>query len=167
MSAPYTGEIIAVGFNFAPSNWAECDGAILPIDQNDTLFLLIGTTYGGDGVTTFALPDLRGRGPMHMGQGPGLSNRVIGEQGGSEAVTLTASSMPSHSHTAAAATSFSSGSPTGDTPAPGSNYGTTPDGTLMHGSMVQPAGSGQPHENMSPFLSINWCICLFGLFPSR
>jgi microcystin-dependent protein len=166
VSAPYTGEIIAVGFDFAPVNWAECDGAILPIDQNDTLFGLIGTTYGGDGVTNFALPDLRGRGPMHNGLGPGLSNRVIGERAGSEAVTLTTSSIPAHGHTAAAGTAFSSGSPTGGTPAPGSTYGTPPDTTQMHGAMVQPTGGSQPHENMPPFLAINWCICLFGLFPS-
>ena len=167
MSNPFIGEIISVGFDFAPQGWAKCDGQIMPIDQNDALFALIGTTYGGDGQSTFGLPDLRGRGPVHMGQGPGLSNRIIGESGGVETVALTTNQIPAHSHPVAAATSFTSSSPAGSAPAPGATYGDAPDATRMHGSMVQPAGAGSAHENMPPFLAINWCISLSGVFPSQ
>ena len=166
MSEPFVGEIIPVGFNFAPQGWAQCDGQLLAIAQNDVLFSLIGTTYGGDGRETFALPDLRSRGPVHQGQGPGLSSRTLGEAGGAETVTITANQMPSHTHSVAAATAFTSSSPTGAVPAPGSPYG-DPDTTRMHPSMIQPVGGNQPHENMPPFLVINWCISLYGIYPPR
>ena len=164
--SPFVGEIRAFGFNFAPNGWALCNGQLMAISQNTALFSLLGTTYGGDGKSTFALPDLRGRAPIHRGQGTGLSNRNQGETGGSEIVTLLESQLPSHTHQVAASTLVKTKNPGGSVHASGGAYGTTPN-TAMHPGMVQPAGGGQPHENMSPFLTVNWCIALQGIFPPR
>ena len=167
MSSPFIGEIRLVGFSFAPVGWAKCDGAILAIAQNDALFALIGTTYGGDGQVTFALPDLRGRVPIHNGQGPGLSSYIIGQAAGTETVTLTANQLPGHTHFGAGAvgsgdTNLSTGMPASGGPnlyASGQGAGTTIAGTQSGGS--------QPHENMAPFAVVNFVISLFGIFPSQ
>ena len=167
MSSPFVGEIRLVGFNFAPVGWAACDGQLMAIAQNDVLFQLIGTTFGGDGQTTFALPDLRGRVPIHMGQSPGTSNYVIGQSGGSETVTVLASQLPVHAHVAVSAaggndTNVPTGMPASGGPdlyAAGAGTGTTIAGTN--------AGGNQPHENMAPFATLNFVISLFGIFPSQ
>lgn len=163
----YLGEIRPVGFNFAPHGWALCEGQLLPISQNTALFSLIGTFYGGDGRSTFALPDLRGRIAISSGQGPGLSDYTIGEQGGVEAVTLTASEMPAHAHqvtaSSAAATSYS---PTSNVPAKTSRnvYAAGGAGTMAADSLGL-AGQNVPHENHQPFLSVIYIIALTGIFP--
>jgi len=169
---PFLGQIQAFGFNFAPRGWALCNGQLLPIAQNTALFSLLGTTYGGDGRTTFNLPDLRGRVSLHYGSGPGLSTRPIGQKGGAESVTLNTSEIPSHSHTAnAAAEAADSGKPSGNALA-------TPDGVMiyranqapdatLHAGTVGNTGGSQSHENMGPYLVINWCISLQGIYPSR
>ncbi|MFY9803686.1 MAG: tail fiber protein [Candidatus Acidiferrales bacterium] len=170
-TTPYLGQILMVGFNFAPNNWALCNGQILSISQNTALFSLIGTYYGGDGQTTFALPDLRGRVPVGQGQGPGLSPYVIGETGGEEQVTLTISNMPAHSHplmgTSMAGTSAS---PTGTIWGAQSRLdiysSATPD-TPMGGGSVGTAGGGLPHDNRSPYLTITYIIALEGVYPPR
>lgn len=170
MSEPFVGEIMMFGGNFAPLGWAFCDGRVLPIQQNTVLFSLIGTTYGGDGQTTFALPDLRGRAPVHQGQGPGLSPYVIGERGGAEAVTLIGAHLPTHTHQPrATGVDGTVDSPAGaywapwsDTPYAGEPVGRTP----MHPAAITPAGGSQPHENRSPFLAMNFVIALQGNFPS-
>jgi microcystin-dependent protein len=168
---PFLGEIALVGFNFPPLGWALCNGQLLPINQNTALFSLLGTTYGGDGITNFALPDLRGRVPIHMGQGPGLSSFVIGQTGGAEAITLTAAQMPSHSHTLnASSQNGSSDTPTGAFPAKSAagvpQYGAASN-TAMAAAAVSTAGSNVPHENHQPFLTMNYIIALNGIFPSR
>lgn len=173
MSQPFIGEVRIFAGNFAPVSWAFCDGALLSISEYETLFNLIGTTYGGDGVTTFALPDLRGRVPMHQGTGPGLSTRVIGEQQGTETVTLQPQQMPTHSHPAIASSlDGTSASPAGTVWAAGAGgaraYATAATGVVnLAGAAVANAGNGQPHENMQPFLAVNYIISLFGIFPSR
>lgn len=166
--SPYIGEIDIFCGNFAPAGWAFCDGSLLPISDYDALFNLIGTTYGGDGQSTFAVPDLRGRAPMHSGNG-----YIVGETGGAEQVTLTTQQIPSHSHVVPASTSpGTTASPSGAVPADGGNGSAqyTPD----TGSLVkQPAqslttfGSSQPHENMQPFVAVNYIISLYGVFPSQ
>jgi microcystin-dependent protein len=171
MGQPFIGEIRMFGGNFAPAGWAFCDGSLQAIAQNDTLFNVIGTTYGGDGQSTFALPDLRGRVPIHMGQGSGLSNRIIGENGGTETVTLTPATLAAHTHPAKC--SSGGGSPASD-PAAGiwqpsdstqySNAAST--GFIGGGLPTTPAGGSQPHENMIPFLCVSYIISLFGIFPS-
>jgi microcystin-dependent protein len=166
MSSPFLGEIRLVGFNFAPAGWAMCDGQLLSIAQNDALFALVGTTYGGDAVTTFALPDLRGRVPIHMGQGPGLSAHVLGEMGGRETVTLTSNQLPLHTHAVASAAGGNDSTASSDTPASGGpdlyarSAGGAPSMTVM------PVGGNQPHDNMAPFVAMNFVIALIGLFPS-
>lgn len=167
MTTPFLGMIITVGFNFAPRGWAQCNGQILPIAQNTALFSLLGTTYGGNGQTTFALPDLRSRVPVHTGQGPGLSSYDLGQQGGQESVTLNVNEMPLHQHSAAATGAFATKNPGGQVPAPGGAYGSPPDATNMHANMIRPAGGSQPHENVQPYLTINFCIALEGIYPSR
>jgi microcystin-dependent protein len=168
---PLIGEIVLFAGNFAPRGWAFCDGQLLAVTQYTALFSILGTTYGGDGRTTFALPDLRGRVPIHPGSGPGLSSRQLGQTGGSEQVTLAEAQMPGHSH-AVSASSVDGGSdsPSARLPArPASGipqYGSTPD-TVMASNTVQPSGGGQPHENMPPFLGLNYIIALEGIFPSR
>lgn len=170
MSEPFIGQIVMFAGNFAPRGWAFCDGQLLPIAQYSALFSILGTTYGGDGRTTFALPDLRGRLPMHAGHGPGLSDRRLGARGGAENVTLTVSEIPSHNHTLGA-----SNSPAADT-APGNNLlaenrrdayvGGAPN-TTMNGAAIGNAGGSQPHNNMPPFLAVYYIIALQGIFPSR
>ena len=169
MSEPYLAEMRIVGFNFAMRNWAQCDGQILPINQNQSLYSLLGTTYGGDGRTSFALPDMRGRGAMNWGSGPGLSSHNIGEKSGQENVTLGANHLPLHSHKlmvqrGGATTNDPNGRllARADEPtfAPGGNP------TPMHGTVVTPVG-GQGHNNMQPYLVLNFLICVSGLFPSR
>ncbi len=168
---PFLGEIRYVAFNFAPQGWALCNGQILPINQNQALFSLLGTNFGGDGVTTFALPDLRGRVPVATGQGVGLTNRNIGEQGGKESVALTVAQLPAHRHPIHA----SSGA--GNSTAPASNvlangsstaiYSTHPPDVELQSKATTSVGQNQPHENMQPFLGMTCIIALAGIFPSR
>jgi microcystin-dependent protein len=169
MSSPYVGEIRMFGGNFAPVGWAFCDGSLLPISENETLFNLIGTTYGGDGQTTFALPDLRSRIPMHMGNGPGLSPRTIGENGGVESVILTTQQIPAHSHLPQAV----SGSGNQSTPQNGvwagvatSIYTSNAPNTAFTATLGGSSGASQPHENLMPFLAVSFIISLFGIYPS-
>ena len=169
----FIGELMLFGGNFAPRGWAMCNGQLLSIAQNTALFSILGTTYGGNGTTTYALPDLRGRVPIHMGQGPGLSNYSEGEVGGSETVTLLTTQMPAHGHatSVAAASTATTKNPNNALPAftaAGTSYGTAADLT-MAGNMVNVGASGgnQPHQNIQPFLTLNWCICLEGIYPSR
>ncbi|MGH8558230.1 MAG: phage tail protein [Methylococcales bacterium] len=163
------------GGNFAPRGWALCNGQIMSIAQNTALFSLLGTTYGGDGQTTFALPDLRGRVPINPGQGPGLSNYILGEASGTESVTLTVSEMPAHNHLLAANSALGSlPSPIGNFPAgvdDGSGgafngYSATANGTMAP-TAASVVGGNQPHPNMQPFLCVNFIIALEGIFPSR
>ena len=169
---PFLGSLMIFAGNFAPRGWAFCNGQLLSIAQNTALFSLLGTTYGGDGVTTFALPDLRGRAPIHFGQGPGLSNYVLGEASGTENVTLVISNLPAHSHTVnASIRGDGSRSPTNNllaSPAPDTNlYTATAADTTMNPTMIGPTGGSQPFNNMQPFLTLNYCIALEGIFPSR
>jgi microcystin-dependent protein len=170
MATPFIGEIRMFGGNFAPVGWAFCDGQLLAISQNDALFALIGTTYGGDGQTTFGLPDLRGRIPVHQGQGPGLSNYSLGEISGSENVTLTAQQIPAHTHAAQGQ------SATGNQAAPGggvwaasaqNQFSANAPGAAMSNAAIGPAGGSQPHDNMAPYQVVNFIIALEGIFPSR
>jgi microcystin-dependent protein len=167
---PFIGEIRLFGFNFAPVGWAFCDGTLLPISQNTALFSLLGTTYGGDGRTTFALPDLRGRVPISMGTGSGLSPYDIGQQGGAENVTLTVNAVPAHGHNiqandAPASESKPGGGVLARTNA--STYAAGTDGTTLSPNAISSSGGSQPHANLQPFLAINLCIALQGIFPSR
>ncbi len=173
MSEPFVAEIRIFAGNFAPRGWAFCDGQLLPISQNTALFSLIGTVYGGDGRTTTALPKLRGRAPMHPGRGPGLTSRRLGEKVGVETVTLTEAQIPSHRHTlrAAMATGTSS-APTTTTSMGGSfpiQVYNSDDQNLsdMAAQTLSTAGGGQVHENVQPFLVLNFIIALVGLYPSR
>ena len=168
----FLGEIRMFAGNFAPYGWAFCQGQILPIAQNTALFSLLGTTYGGDGRTTFALPDLRGRVPVGFGQGLGLSNRVIGEQFGSELVTLNINQMPSHNHTVNAVTSEGNQNlPTNSLPANtktlDKEYSDANANTTMKATMVNPTGGSQPFGVSQPSLGVNFIIALQGIYPSR
>ncbi len=173
MADPFVAEIRIFGFNFAPKGWAFCNGQLLPLSQNTALFSLLGTTYGGDGKSTFALPDLQGRHPMHPGQGPGLSLHDLGETGGEETVTLLESEIPSHSHSEMGSnTQSTQQSPSGNFSA-GSNAArryapaaTNPD-VMMNPLAIAPTGGGLPHNNLSPYLVLNFCIALQGVFPPR
>lgn len=167
----WLGEINLVAFNFAPPGWATCDGQLLPINQNQALFSLLGTTYGGNGQTTFALPDLRGRAPIHMGQGTGLTIRDMGELGGEESHTLSVTEIPQHKHTLMADSAVGSS----DTPAnaaPAKNaagvpqYSTNP-AIAMNANSVGLTGGGAAHNNMPPFLTMNYIIAINGIFPPR
>ncbi|MBX8465251.1 MULTISPECIES: phage tail protein [unclassified Deinococcus] len=170
MAQPFVGEIRLFAGNFAPNGWEFCDGRLLSIAENDVLFALIGTTYGGDGQQTFALPDLRGRTPVHMGQGPGLSRYTIGQQGGSETVTLTAAQMPSHTHAPAAfsgaATLTSPQNAVLASPTSGELYLDDTPASALNPGAAQPTGGSQPHENTPPYLTLSFIISLFGIFPS-
>ena len=170
MSQPFVGEIRMFGGNFAPQGWMFCDGQILPISENETLFNLIGTTYGGDGQSTFALPDMRGRIPLHLGQGPGLSPHVIGEMSGTETVNLIPAQLPLHAHPLASGFAASSGSPSGaavaDTGAT-AIYGAGTANVAMAPAASVPAGGGQPHNNLMPYACVSFIISLFGIFPSQ
>lgn len=166
---PFVGEIRLFGFNFAPLGWVACQGQTLPIARYSALFSLLGTTYGGDGRTTFAVPDLRGRLPVGFGHGPGLSPYVQGQMGGQEQVTLQAAQLPTHNHTVAAASSATAKNPSNAFPAvtaDGTSYGSTPD-MSMNSTMVGGGGGSQPHENRAPYLALNWCMALEGIFPPR
>lgn len=171
---PFVAEIRIFGFNFAPKGWAFCDGQLLPLSQNTALFSLLGTTYGGDGRSNFALPNLQGNAPMHSGQGPGLSLHDLGETGGSETVTLLESEMPAHTHTVVSKGTpppAASGTPAATTAFGRSNGGTayTPAVNLgaMAPAMIAPAGGSQPHNNMMPYLTLSFCIALQGVYPPR
>lgn len=180
MSNPYLGEIRLFGGTFAPRGWMLCNGALLAIAQNDALFALIGTTYGGDGQSTFGLPDLRGRVPVHQGQGPGLTNRVLGERSGTETVTLSTTQIPSHQHIPVATTAAGNVTVPGPTVIPAkpvdaisapSLYvvpGTsTVTPTPMAATSVGVVGGSQPHSNEMPVLAANFIIAVEGIFPSR
>ncbi len=172
MADPFVAEIRIFPFNFAPKGWAWCNGQLLPISQNTALFSLLGTTYGGDGKSTFALPDLEGRAPMHPGQGPGLSLHDLGETGGSETVTLLESEIPAHSHALRASSDpadVQQPSPARSLArsAPGFAYFTgSPNATLAPEALA-PAGGDQPHNNMQPYLTFYFNIALQGVFPPR
>lgn len=175
---PFVGQITVFPFNFAPVGWALCEGQLLPISQNTALFSLLGTFYGGDGKTTFALPDLRGRVPVGQGQGPGLSFYDIGEMEGGEAVTLLATQNPPHSHPfPAVAAQATANAPNGSLPAEGHGsgrgafpvniYAALQTAVPLASGQVASAGGGQPHNNLQPYLTLNWCIALQGIYPSR
>ncbi len=171
MADPFVAEIRIFPFNFAPRGWAWCDGQLLPLSQNTALFSLLGTTYGGNGKSNFALPDLQGRAPMHPGQGPGLSLHDLGETGGSDMVTLLQSEIPNHAHQVRA-------SPLpGEVSAPGGNsialsagsnvYAVGNPNVMMNPVAVTPAGGDQPHNNLQPYLVTYFNIALQGVFPQR
>ena len=166
MSQPFVGEIRMFGGNFAPNGWMLCQGQLLPISQYDVLFNLVGTTYGGDGVNTFALPDLQGRVPLHQGGG-----NVIGQRAGTESVTLTLNQIPIHSHIPQANTSGAGKDPT-NTVIAGSGgtptwFATSAPSVPMATNMLGLTGGNQPHDNMMPYLAVNFIISLFGIFPSQ
>ena len=173
MADPFVAEIRIFTFNFAPRGWAWCDGQLLPLSQNTALFSLLGTTYGGNGTSNFALPDLQGRAPMHPGQGPGLSLHDLGETGGSEIVTLLESEIPSHSHSVlSSGATANRTSPIGNSPArvAGAAVYVPPGGAPlvpMAATALAPAGGDQPHNNMQPYLTFYFCIALQGVFPPR
>ena len=172
MSDPYVGEIRMFGGNFAPAGWAFCDGRSLAISENETLFNLIGTTYGGDGQEKFNLPDLQGRVPVHQGQGPGITtNYVIGQTMGVESVTLTTQQIPNHNH------GFTASKAPAQSNTPVNNIPASPPQVNLYrpgvpsdpfpNTLVQPTGGSQPHDNMMPYLAISYIISLFGVFPSQ
>lgn len=184
MSNPFLGEIRMVGFNFAPYGWMFCSNQLLPVNQYEALYTLLGTTYGGDGVTTFALPDFRGRVPLNQGQGPGLTNRVLGQNGGTETVTLTLPQLPLHGHSPVAnnidghvdapATTAMPARPV--QPSGGNSATLYTDPTMaiapadykpMQAGLLTPAGQSQSHDNLAPFLTVNFIIAVEGVFPSR
>ena len=168
MAEPFLGEIMIFAGNFAPRGWAMCNGQILPIAQNTALFSILGTTYGGNGQTTFALPDLRGRAPVHFGQGPGLSSYSLGQSGGVESVALLQTQLPQHSHVAnASSADATSSKPDGTVPSSGGAYAAASDGTIMSPGFITGGGGNQPHENVQPYLAVNFVIALEGIFPSR
>ncbi len=171
MSEPFVGEIRMFAGNFAPRSWAFCDGQLLAVSQNDALFSLLGTVYGGDGRTTFGLPDMRGRLSVHAGQGPGLSPRALGAKSGAENVTLNANQMPSHRHAYQGSTDAgNSNTPAGNVLAGRANDATyieTPASTSMSSTSVTNTGGSQSHTNIMPYLCVNYIIALFGIYPSR
>lgn len=171
MADPFVAEIRIFPFNFAPRGWAFCNGQILPISQNTALFSLLGTTYGGNGQSTFALPDLQGSVALHPGQGPGLSLYDLGQIGGSDTVNLLQSEIPAHSHT------LRGNNTLGDNPAPAGHalaryanayqQNSTQNLVLMNPAALPPAGGSQPHNNLQPYLTLNFCIALQGVYPPR
>ena len=172
MADPFVAEIRIFPFNFAPRGWAWCNGQLLPISQNTALFSLLGTTYGGDGKSNFALPDIQGSAPMHPGQGPGLSLHDLGETGGVETVTLLESELPSHSHTMTGNVNPANLAAPNTVRAlaranPGQAYSATPSYTDLSLMAVAPAGSSQPHNNLQPYLTCYFNIALQGVFPQR
>jgi microcystin-dependent protein len=168
---PFVAEIRIFPFNFAPTGWAFCDGQLLPISQNTALFSLLGTTYGGDGKSNFALPDIQGRGGMHPGQGPGLSLHDLGEMGGSDNVTLLVSEIPVHSHAFKASQADASDShPKNELFATGIGievWGPGPTNGQLDPQALSPAGGDLPHNNMQPYLTLNFCIAMQGVYPPR
>jgi microcystin-dependent protein len=172
MADPFVAEIRIFPFNFAPKGWAWCDGQLMPLSQNTALFSLLGTTYGGNGKSNFALPDLQGRTPMPPGQGPGLSLHDLGETGGSETVTLLESEIPVHSHSLIASRSdANSQSPVGQLSAVGvggiAMYASPGSVTSLAPVALTPAGGDQPHNNLQPYITFYFCIALQGVFPPR
>src|SRR4051794_13454061 len=175
MADPFVAEVRIFAFNFAPTGWAFCDGQILPISQNTALFSLLGTFYGGNGQSTFALPNLQDSTPLQPGQGPGLSARFLGEQSGVENVTLITSEMPAHNHQFGGAVNGGGDvqDPTGAIWAqvPGRSavflYATTTSGAMNHNQSMSITGGSQPHNNMQPYLTLNFCIALQGVYPPR
>ncbi len=180
MSSPFVAEIRMFGFNFAPKGWAFCAGQLMPISQNTALFSLVGTFYGGDGKSTFALPNLQGNAPLGQGQGAGLSARFIGEEGGEQFLTLIQTEMPSHSHTVNADTGLAtSADPTSNIYMKGNFddgnghtggvqlYNNTGPNVAMGPASIGVAGGSLPHNNMMPYLALNFCIALQGIFPAR
>lgn len=172
MAQPFVGQIIAVGFNFAPDGWLLCNGQLLPISQYDVLFNLIGTTYGGDGQSTFAVPNLCGRVAVNQGQGPNLSSYVLGQAAGSESVTLNAGQIGGHSHALMASSLAGTTTTPGTTTALAQNaqpavemYDTVAPNTSLAATSITPAGGNQPHENRQPYLAINYIIAWAGVFP--
>jgi microcystin-dependent protein len=170
----YVGQVIAVGFNFAPEGWVLCNGQLLSISEFSVLYTLIGTTFGGDGVNTFGVPNLNGRSPAGQGTGPGLPTMVLGQAAGTESVTLTSNQLPAHNHV------LSASSATGTTATPSSStalsnqsngsvtmYGAAPGNTTLAAGAISPAGSSLPHENRQPYNTVNYIISLFGIFPSQ
>ncbi|OCT16327.1 phage tail protein [Paenibacillus pectinilyticus] len=173
-STPFVGEICIFPFNFVPKGWAACNGQLLPLSQNTALFSLLGTTYGGDGRTTFALPNLQGMVPMQAGQGPGLSLYDLGQTSGTDTVTLLPSEIPAHSHTL----QYGTGGGTQESPSgqiwkdtagrrSGLAYTTPGNPVQMSGNSLIPVGGNQPHNNMQPYLTLNFCIALQGIYPPR
>jgi microcystin-dependent protein len=168
MTEPFLAEIKMFGGNFAPRGYAFCDGQILSIAQNTALFSLLGTTFGGNGQTTFALPDLRGRVPVHVGQGPGLSSVDLGQTGGAETTTLTVNNMPAHNHLASSSQAAASATrPSGNVPSAGGGYTASSDGSTLNPAFIQNTGGSQPFDTHQPFLGVNFIIALQGIFPSR
>lgn len=171
MSDPFVAEIRMFAGNFAPTGWAQCNGQLLPLSQNTALFSLLGTFYGGDGKSTFALPNLQGSAPMHQGQGAGLSERFLGEQGGSEFVTVLTTEMPSHAHNALPKTSLgNSQTPAAQTWAGSTTakqYVTTNPAVAMSGLALSITGGSLPHNNMPPYLAVTFIIAMQGVFPPR
>jgi len=173
MANPFLAEIRAFPFNFAPTGWALCDGQFLPISQNTALFSLLGTTYGGDGQSTFALPNLQGMMPMHFGLGPGPTLYDLGDKGGEKTVSLLTSQIPTHGHNLSVAGAGNSSTPSASTVLAGGArgkqpaYASGPPNVAMSRAAVATAGGGQPHNNMSPYLTLNFCIALQGIFPAR
>lgn len=172
MADPFVAEIRIFAFNFAPKGWAFCDGQILPLSQNTALFSLLGTAYGGNGKSNFALPNLQGNAPMHPGQGPGLSWHDLGETGGSETVSLLESEIPAHSHTLRADVLDIADT---NVVSPNASLALSSGGTLYQGASngnmaanaIVPAGGDQPHNNLQPYLTLNFCIALQGVYPPR
>jgi microcystin-dependent protein len=171
MSDPFVAEIRPFAFNFAPTGWAQCNGQLLPISQNTALFSLLGTFYGGDGKSTFALPNLQGSAPMNQGQSGGTSDRFLGEASGSQFVTLLQSEMPAHAHALNAVESLATErQPPGQMFGVGeaiSNYHTGPPDTNMHPNMLAISGGSLPHNNLQPYLVVNFCIAMQGIYPPR
>ncbi|MEZ4778780.1 MAG: tail fiber protein [Flavobacteriaceae bacterium] len=177
---PFIGQIQPFGFNFAPQGWALCNGQLLSIAQNSALFSLLGTTYGGDGQTTFALPDLRGRIPLHFGSGPGLPTYQMGQRAGSYQITLNTSNLPTHNHglvvssgnaSQTAATAGASiatpGTLSGRTFTATNGFNTSTPDTVLNAASIANNGGNQAFNSMNPYIVINWCIAIFGIFPSR
>lgn len=175
MGQPFIGQILAVGFNFVPSGWLPCDGSQQSISEYETLYALLGTTYGGNGTTTFAMPDLRGRSPLNAGQGSGLSTYVLGQTGGSETVTLSTNQIALHNHLVkVSASTANSGTPGGNVvigqlvTAPASALAAAPGTTTMAPGVIgSTTGGNQPHENRQPFSTVNYIICAYGIYPSQ
>ncbi len=174
---PFLGSLLLVPYNFAPQGWALCNGQLLPISQNTALFSLLGTTYGGDGVSNFALPDLRGRVPISSGQGPGLQSYVLGQSGGAESATLGVGNLPAHNHAVnTVSTAANSKSPANQFLAaipgaagPGSEnvYASGPANSTLNPGAVSSTGGSQPVDIRTPYLTLNWIIALVGVYPSR
>ena len=176
MTTPYVGEIRLFAFSRIPTGWFACDGSLQSIASYQTLYTLLGTTYGGDGVNTFGLPDLRGQVPLHQGTGLGLSPRVLGQSGGNENITLLSGQMPSHNHNFTASTSAATTTTPGTTVQPGTlpsdhmylqNISGTPAADPMAATMINQSGGSQPHNNIMPTLTLSFCMAWAGIFPSQ